>query len=66
VAKDELRVTGTPGAAGESRTISFDAVRVAPGKWTNYAHLTSDLFQGIEVAAAPWPVKTILMPLVFK
>jgi uncharacterized repeat protein (TIGR01451 family) len=66
VSKDELRVSSVPGATGESHTITFDAVRVAEGAWTNYAHLTSDQFQGVEVFAAPWPVKTLLMPLIFK
>ncbi|MDD5369400.1 MAG: hypothetical protein PHQ40_09955, partial [Anaerolineaceae bacterium] len=66
VTNDELRVSGSAPVPGESHTITFDAVRDQNGAWTNYAHLTSNQFQGVEVFAAPWPAKTILMPLVFK
>ncbi len=46
----ELRVTGTPGVPGEVKTITFQAKGVQTGAWTNYALLTSDLFQGTNVA----------------
>jgi uncharacterized repeat protein (TIGR01451 family) len=46
----ELRVTGTPGAPGEVKTITFQAKGVRTGDWTNYALLTSNLFQGTNIA----------------
>ena len=46
----QLRVTGTPGVPGEVKTITFQAKGVRTGAWTNYAMLTSDLFQGTSVA----------------
>ncbi|HEY3060859.1 MAG TPA: S8 family serine peptidase [Chloroflexota bacterium] len=46
----ELRVTGTAGAPGETHTITINAQGVKAGTWTNYAFMTSNLFQGIAVA----------------
>jgi subtilisin family serine protease len=46
----QLRVTGTPGAPGETHTITFTARGVHRGAWTNYAFMTSNLFQGVAVA----------------
>lgn len=46
----ELRVTGTAGAPGESHKITFTMRGVRSGAWTNYAMLTSNLFEGISVA----------------
>src|SRR4029079_14530010 len=40
----QLRVTGTPGAPGETHTITFQARGVKAGTWTNYAFMTSNLF----------------------
>jgi uncharacterized repeat protein (TIGR01451 family) len=48
----QLRVTGTPGAPGETQVITFKATGVKTGNWTNYAQLTSNLFQGVNVASA--------------
>ena len=46
----QLRVTGTPGAPGETHTITFQARGVKAGTWTNYAFMTSSLFQGVAAA----------------
>jgi len=48
----QLRVTGTPGAPGQSRTITFSATGAQYGKWVNYAQLASNLFQGTSIASA--------------
>lgn len=47
----QLRVTGTPGGPGETKTITFTARGVKAGAWTNYALMVSNLFQGTAVAA---------------
>ncbi|HWT78502.1 MAG TPA: hypothetical protein VN648_06830, partial [Candidatus Methylomirabilis sp.] len=62
----QLVVASGTGAPTESHTITFDAVRVQPGKWINYVHMTSDQFQGIEVFAAPWPVKPLFLPVILR
>jgi hypothetical protein len=46
----QLRVTGTPGAPGQTRTITFSAAGNTFGPWINYARLTSNLFQGTSIA----------------
>jgi hypothetical protein len=46
----ELRVTGTAGAAGETRTITFTVTGVRTGKWVNYAEMTGDLWFGTNIA----------------
>jgi subtilisin family serine protease len=46
----QLRVTGTPGAPGETHNITFQVRGVRAGTWTNYAFMTSNLFQGTAVA----------------
>jgi hypothetical protein len=46
----QLVVTSVPGVAGETKTITFQAKGVRTGAWTNYALMTSDLFQGTSVA----------------
>lgn len=47
----ELVVTGAPGAASPPYTVAFKAKGVRLGKWMNYALMTSDLFQGINIAS---------------
>lgn len=46
----QLVVTSIPGIPGETKVITFQAKGVRTGAWTNYAMLTSDLFQGTNVA----------------
>jgi hypothetical protein len=46
----QLRVTGTAGAPGGTHTITFQVKGVTAGAWTNYAFMTSNLFQGTAVA----------------
>ena len=46
----QLVVTSIPGIPGETKVITFQAKGVRTGAWTNYALLTSDLFQGTNVA----------------
>jgi hypothetical protein len=52
----QLRVTGTPGAAGQTHTITFHAVGQKKGKWVNYAELTSDTFFGTNISRFPGEV----------
>ena len=47
----ELRVTGTPGAPGETHNIDFTVLGVKRGSWTNYVLMTGDLFQGVAVGS---------------
>ena len=47
----ELRVTGTPGMPGETHVLSYDAKGILVGNWTNYATMTSDLFEGTSTAS---------------
>ncbi len=49
-AGDELRVIATPGGTGETHIITFSATGVAVGAWQNCAEMTSDVFQGINIA----------------
>lgn len=46
----ELRVTSAPPAPGETHTITFDATGTQKGDWQNCAEMTSDLFQGVNIA----------------
>jgi uncharacterized repeat protein (TIGR01451 family) len=46
----ELRVTTSPGGPGQTHTITFGVEGVRRGAWTNYAFMTSNLFQGTAVA----------------
>ena len=46
----QLQVTTTAPQAGETKVITFQAKGVRVGAWTNYAELTSDLFQGANIA----------------
>jgi uncharacterized repeat protein (TIGR01451 family) len=46
----EVDVFSTPGAPGETHTISFEANGVKQGPWMNCAEMTSDMFQGVNVA----------------
>jgi subtilisin family serine protease len=45
----QLKVTGTPGAAGGTHTVTFHAVGEKKGKWVNYAELTSSTFFGTNI-----------------
>ncbi len=47
----QLVVTGIPGLAGGTHTITFKATGITYGKWVNYAQMTSNIFQGVSVAA---------------
>jgi uncharacterized repeat protein (TIGR01451 family) len=47
----DVQVTAVPGVPGETRVVSFKATGANTGAWTNYAKMTSDLFQGINVAS---------------
>jgi len=51
-AATQLAVTSVPGVPGETRVVSFKATGNKTGSWTNYAQMTSDLFQGINVASS--------------
>jgi len=44
------RVTGTAPVSGAAQVITFKATGAKAGAYTNYAQMTSDLFQGINVA----------------
>jgi hypothetical protein len=48
----DLGVTSAPGAPGESHVISFTAMTPedASGPWANCSELTSDAFQGVNIA----------------
>jgi uncharacterized repeat protein (TIGR01451 family) len=48
----EARVTSTAGDPGETKVITFQATGVQPRKFQNCAELTSQLFQGINLACA--------------
>jgi uncharacterized repeat protein (TIGR01451 family) len=43
----QLVVSSIAGIPGETKTITYQATGLFAGKWTNYANLTSNLFQGI-------------------
>jgi uncharacterized repeat protein (TIGR01451 family) len=49
-AGDELRVIATSGGVGETHIITFSATGVSVGAWQNCAQMTSDVFQGINIA----------------
>ena len=49
-AGDEVAVTALPGASGESHTITYSVTGWNVGGWTNCVELTSDLFEGTNVA----------------
>lgn len=49
-ADDEVRVVSVPGTPGETHTITYTAIGEDPRAWTNCAEMTSDLFQGVNVA----------------
>jgi subtilisin family serine protease len=53
----ELRVTGTPGAPGESHTVTYTAEGKKTGKWVNYSEVTSDAFFGTAIARFAGEVK---------
>ncbi len=44
-------VNSAAGAAGGTHTITFSATGSTYGKWVNYAQLTSNLFQGTNIAS---------------
>ncbi|GJM42036.1 MAG: peptidase S8 [Ardenticatenaceae bacterium] len=46
----EIDVFSTPGAPGESHTVTFSTYGKFPGEWTNCAEMTSDLFAGTAVS----------------
>ncbi len=46
----EVKVSSTPGMPGEARTITYQARGEKSGPWTNCAELSSDLFQGTNIA----------------
>jgi hypothetical protein len=46
----QLQVTSTPGAPGESRTITFSAKGKNKGDWTNCARMTSNAYFGTQTA----------------
>jgi hypothetical protein len=46
----EVRVSSTPAAPGETHTVTFKAKVVKWGTYTNCARMTSDAFQGVNVA----------------
>lgn len=48
----QLVVTSTPGAPGETRTITFSAVGKNKGAWTNCAQMTSNAYFGTQTACA--------------
>ena len=43
-------VSSTPGAPGETHTVTFSMYGTVPGDWTNCAEMTSDLFEGTSVS----------------
>ena len=47
----EVDVFSVPGAPGETHTITYTAEAKNKGAWTNYALMTSDAFQGVNVAS---------------
>ena len=46
----QLVVTGTPGVAGESHTVTFIAKGEKVGDWVNYAEMVGGLFFGTNIA----------------
>jgi subtilisin family serine protease len=46
----EVNVFSTPGAPGETYTITYSAYGKIPGDWTNCAEMTSSLFEGTAVS----------------
>jgi subtilisin family serine protease len=53
----QLVVNSVPGMPGETHTIAFTARGIQSGSWTNYAAMTSNFFQGINVASASGAVQ---------
>jgi uncharacterized repeat protein (TIGR01451 family) len=53
----QLVVTSTPGAPGETRIVTFQARGHQKTRWQNCAELTSDIFQGINLACFNGQVK---------
>ena len=47
---NDVVVTGTPAAPGETKTITFQVKGVRTGKWVNYAEMTGDLWFGTNIA----------------
>jgi hypothetical protein len=47
----QLRVTSAPPVPGGTHDITFTARGTSWGPWTNYAGMTSNLFQGTSVAS---------------
>jgi hypothetical protein len=45
-----VRVNSVPASPGETHVLSFKAMGVLTGAWTNCAELTSDIFQGTSIA----------------
>lgn len=45
-----VRVTGTAPVPGAAQVLTFTATGAKTGAWTNYAQMTSNLYQGINVA----------------
>jgi hypothetical protein len=56
-AGSEVRVESVPGTPGETHTINFRAIGLFWGPWTNCAEMTSNLFQGTNVACFSGLVK---------
>jgi len=54
----ELVVSTTPATPGETRVISFSAVGSRKGAWQNCASLSSDSFQGLNLACVDGQVAT--------
>lgn len=48
----EVAIFSTPGAPGETHTITFRAEGKKHGKWTNCARMTGDIFDGVNAACA--------------
>ena len=46
----DLKVNSVPGTPGETHFITYTAMGSGLGEWTNCAELTSDLFEGVNVA----------------
>jgi hypothetical protein len=46
----QVRITSTPGAPGETKTVSFTARAGEEGAWTNCAEMTGSIFFGTSTA----------------
>jgi len=46
----QLRVTGTPGASGETRTVTYSATGKKVGEWVNCAEMSGDIFFGFNAS----------------